>query len=222
MTQLFENSKEVFDAGFFNKKVGHEYIGKEYIHEGQFSIKYAGKRETPNHHYTIEAVRKKDEGRLGDVVLKVYKDAKALDAIWGRRNRAHYKNMGFESPAEVAVAIEFSRRKILFFSNPTCLIEDRSGVPVTRRPDFLVVYKGQTRILEVDGGQYHQNALEDYRRDRLFERHGLRVTRFTADECLTHPELVVDEFLELFSLGNHADIAFEKMLREQQRTIRLD
>jgi len=86
----------------------------------------------------------------------------------------------------------------LFFANARCRISNRQKITQTKESDFLVFHKKQVRILEVDGREYHQAAAEDHQRDRLFERHGLRCTRFTANECLNDPKNVIDEFLELF------------------------
>jgi very-short-patch-repair endonuclease len=61
-----------------------------------------------------------------------------------------------------------------------------------------VFYQGRTRILEVDGREYHQDRDKDYKRDRMFDREGLVTTRFSASECLNNPDEVVAEFLELF------------------------
>jgi Protein of unknown function (DUF559) len=216
LSGLFPNSTVKFDAKFFNSKIDKSPVNRVFIYEQRFSLRYAGKQGTENHHYTIEARNAADRERLDKIIKKIYKDATALNNIWDKRNENHYKNFGFESQAEVAIAIEFSRRQILFFSNPTCLIHDRSGNKSQKRPDFLVIYKGKARILEVDGGEFHENAFEDYKRDRTFERHGLRTTRFTGDECLTNPELVVDEFLELFNQGINLESELERIIQKYQ------
>jgi very-short-patch-repair endonuclease len=90
------------------------------------------------------------------------------------------------------------KRGVLFFANAKCRIRNRLGKVETKEADFLVFYQGETRILEVDGKEYHQDRDKDYRRDRLFDREGLVTSRFSAKECLDNPDEVVDEFLELF------------------------
>jgi very-short-patch-repair endonuclease len=54
------------------------------------------------------------------------------------------------------------------------------------------------RILEIDGKEFHQQSNLDYARDRLFEKNGIRTTRYTASECMADPDAIVEEFLELF------------------------
>lgn len=102
------------------------------------------------------------------------------------------------------------------------------GIIETKETDFLIFYKGTARILEVDGEEYHQNRrLEDYRRDRMFDRQGIRTTRFSASECLKNADEVVDEFLELFSgqlLNNHSqvfsrqDVTIEKQVSKNSNS----
>ncbi|ACK68992.1 hypothetical protein PCC7424_0529 [Gloeothece citriformis PCC 7424] len=213
LSNLYPNASEKFDANWLNKHISKASPYPPFIYDNKYSLKYAGKQGTDNHHYTIEAHNEIDEKKLQQVIKKVYKDANALNYIWNQRNENKYKGFGFQSQAEVAIAIELGRRKILFFSNPTCLIFDKYGRQSQKRPDFLVIYKGQARILEVDGKDVHENAFEDYKRDRLFERHGLRTTRFTGDECITHPEAVIDEFLDLFRDGVTLDYEFEQILK---------
>lgn len=217
LSQLFPNAKERFDAKWLNDNIDKQKTQKPFIYQKKYWLRYAGKQGTENHHYTIEAKEEKEKEKLQKVVEKVYKDAKALDYLWAKKTEERYKNFGFESQAEVAIAIELSKRKVLFFSNATCLIPDRYGEKHQKRPDFLVVYKGQTRILEVDGKDFHENAFEDYKRDRLFEKYGLRTTRFTADECLTNPEVVIDEFLDLFNNGNSLEYEIEQVFKHYSK-----
>lgn len=105
----------------------------------------------------------------------------------------------YRSQSEYKVAQALEHRGILFFANSRCRIRSRLGKTETKEPDFVVFYKGSARILEVDGADYHQQPSLDYKRDRTFERYGIKVTRFTASECFSNPDEVVKEFLELFS-----------------------
>lgn len=109
-----------------------------------------------------------------------------------------YHGLYFRSEAEIAIAQALEAQGILFFANARCRLTNRLGVLETRETDFLVQYQGQIRILEVDGREFHTQAAVDHKRDRMFERYGLRTYRFTAKECLNAPEAVVEEFLELF------------------------
>ena len=109
-----------------------------------------------------------------------------------------WNGLNLRSIAEQRIAEELEKRHILFFANARCRITNRQNIIETKEPDFIVFYKKTTRILEVDGREYHQSAATDHQRDRLFERYGIRCTRFTANECLNDAKNVIDEFLELF------------------------
>lgn len=102
------------------------------------------------------------------------------------------------SPAEVAIAEALQKKGVLFFVNAGCRLHNNSRQYETKEVDFLVFYQGKVRILEVDGITYHQNPLADYKRDRLFDREGIRTSRFSAQECFENSNAVVKEFLELF------------------------
>jgi hypothetical protein len=56
----------------------------------------------------------------------------------------------------------------------------------------------------------------------MFEKYGLRTTRFTADECLTNPSAVVEEFLELFNNGLSPDSKIEEILKKYQNLQTVD
>lgn len=109
-----------------------------------------------------------------------------------------WNGLYFRSTAEVEIAKTLEHKGVFFFANARCRIVNRLGLPETKETDFLVFHKGSSRILEVDGEEYHQRRGEDYRRDRLFDKQGIFTTRFTASECLKNPDEVIDEFLSLF------------------------
>lgn len=113
-----------------------------------------------------------------------------------------WNGMLLRSPAEVAVAEALQRKGVLFFANAKCRLCTRLGQVETWEADFLVFYQGTARILEVDGRAYHQDFGADYKRDRMFDREGIRSSRFSASECLNNANEVVKEFLELFNSVN--------------------
>jgi very-short-patch-repair endonuclease len=80
------------------------------------------------------------------------------------------------------------KRGVLFFASARCRIRNRLKQTETKEADFLVFYQGKTRILEVDGREYHQDRDTDYKRDRIFDQEGLVTTRFSASECLHNPD----------------------------------
>lgn len=220
LSRLFPNANHRFDAEWFNKHIDKNPPYPRFLYNKTYYLRYEGKQETNNHHYSIEAALSEAINKLEDIIKKVYKDDLALTAIWNKRQENNYKDFGFNSQAEVAISIELSNRRILFFSNPICLIYDRHGTGHRKKPDFLVVYKGQTRILEVDGKDFHENAFDDYKRDRMFQKYGLQTTRFTADECLTNPAAVVEEFLELFDNGSPSEYKLEEILNHYHNNIK--
>jgi hypothetical protein len=109
-----------------------------------------------------------------------------------------WNNIILRSPAEIDIAITLEEKGVLFFTNSRCRVRNRAGFTETKETDFLVFHKGKVRILEVDGKQYHQQPHLDYARDRLFDKYGIRTTRYMASECMNNPSEVVEEFLELF------------------------
>jgi hypothetical protein len=79
---------------------------------------------------------------------------------------------------------------------------------LNKEPDFLVVYKGHTGILEIDGEPWHPptRTVQDHDRDRLFRFHGVElVEHYDATRCLNHPDEVVKTFLA-FLVGRNKDI----------------
>ncbi|MGF1486578.1 MAG: DUF559 domain-containing protein, partial [Prochloraceae cyanobacterium] len=103
----------------------------------------------------------------------------------------------YRSKSEAAIATAFEERGVTFFVNARSRIVDRDGSYVTKEADFLVVHSEGVAILEVDGAQHNESRAEDYKRDRLFHRQGIKTIRFVANECYNNPGVVVDEFLEL-------------------------
>jgi hypothetical protein len=54
----------------------------------------------------------------------------------------------------------------------------------------------------------------------MFQKYGLQTTRFTADECLTNPAAVVDEFLELFDNASPLEYKLEDILNHYHNNIK--
>lgn len=107
----------------------------------------------------------------------------------------HWNGLFFRSPIERAVAQALERAGLTFFQNPrgrTKLQPGRTTVEV----DFLVLHRGRTLIVELDGKQHDRQRLRDYQRDRAFLRQGFPCIRFAASECRT--DAVVAEILATF------------------------
>jgi len=151
------------------------------------------------HRWKISTENTNEKARLDQAVKKQQPGLViASEPIPKAEGNFNWNGLNLRSIAEQKIAEELEKRHILFFVNARCRISDRRNIVETKEADFIIFYKKQARILEVDGREYHQSAATDHQRDRLFERHGIRCTRFTANECLNDPQNVVDEFLELF------------------------
>ena len=110
-----------------------------------------------------------------------------------------WNGLRFRSITEIKIATALDDAGVLFF--PLC--KARLNGPrgrVNREPDFLVCKDGRWGILEVDGEPYHppSRTVHDHERDRLFQRHGVRVvSHYDSTDCYTTPGKVVAEFLGL-------------------------
>lgn len=111
----------------------------------------------------------------------------------------NWNGLRFRSKAEVEIAAVLEQKFSLAFW-PNC--RGRLNTPEGRRnlePDFLICYNGRLGILEVDG-PFHtpERRVEEQERERLFRNYGIRVIeRFDYKRCLTQPEQVVEEFLQI-------------------------
>ncbi len=115
--------------------------------------------------------------------------------------------MYFRSKPEIAIAKALNTKRVLFFANVRGRRELADmAMPIAESEatgrlelDFLIIRHGHCFSLEVDG-QHHQNGgqtTRDYARDRLLLREGVPTVRFTAQQCLSYPNAVVTEFLEI-------------------------
>jgi very-short-patch-repair endonuclease len=219
--RLFPNTRVQFNADWLNEKLPEKRRNYSFVY-GEYTVIYSCLKPvcSPNgkkyHHYQIKGNTEKSQKKLKQVIEDAYRNNKSLTVQWEENNKdKNFKWFEFQSGAELAIAEELTKRKMLFFCNAKCLISNRYNEQEKMTPDFMVIYQGKARILEVDGKEYHKNHFQDYRRDRLFERHGLRVTRYTYDECIADPERVIDEFLELFEDGINY---FHQLIRMSRST----
>ncbi len=110
-----------------------------------------------------------------------------------------WQGLRFRSVTETRIAAALDRAGVLFL--PLC--KARLNGPqgrVNREPDFLVRKDGKWGIFEVDGEPYHppQRTVHDHERDRLFQRHGIRLAQhYDSTDCYVTPDKVVAEFLAL-------------------------
>lgn len=108
---------------------------------------------------------------------------------------------------QIAEALDLAG--VLFFSN----VRGRVGLQETQisdtqltgrvEVDFLIFHQGKCVSLKVDG-QHHLGegqSIRDYARDWVLLRSGVPTVRFTAKDCLNHPQQVVSETLAILRLN---------------------
>lgn len=123
------------------------------------------------------------------------------EKVFSRNNKQPliYNEMKFGSNAEVRIAQELERKRVLFFPLPLA-VKSETGIlhQDHREPDFLVCFNGIWGILEVS---LHSNRYEkDAEKNAWFKKSGiLCVESYTAERCYNHPTVVVDEFLSILS-----------------------
>lgn len=195
LSRLFPTQS--FNANWLHRKVRNNEGG---IYTANFgSLKYVGQPGGVNTEHEWEIiVNIKWANKLIEYFNYLIKESLSIVQVTNDGTFT-WNNLIFLSEAEVKIAQALERKGVLYFANATCRVKNRNGDIVTKKPDFLVYYKGKSRIFEVDGSQFHTNRKDDYERDRIFDKQGLITTRFTASECFTKPDEVVEEFLELFN-----------------------
>ena len=199
-SQMLTMLSRIFPRQTWTANWLHSNASPSYSFGNGVTLTYAGQPFGSGTQHVWEI--KISDSRWAEVVSKAHDDISSRTIVptglQPRRDGTYeWNSLIFRSLAEIEIAKALDRKGILFFPNARCRIYDRLGAAEIKETDFLVFYQGKARILEVDGKDYHQPE-KDYRRDRLFEREGLRTTRFTASECLHSPDAVIEEFLELF------------------------
>lgn len=167
-------------------------------------LSYAGQ---PDGHGSQHHWRLFYDDRLKDQ-LDVLITGTALVTSSNQNNGKYTKEWGglyLRSEAELRIAKALDQSGVLFFANIRGRVSLQhtalSNNQLTGRieADFLVMYKGKSMILEVDG-QHHleeEQTLRDYARDRVLLRSGVPTVRFTGRDCLDNPKDVVSEFLSI-------------------------
>lgn len=108
-----------------------------------------------------------------------------------------WKYLRFRSASEIKIAEELDNRGVLFFPNCARRVTTNAR-RAKKEPDFLIFYKGQWGILEVDGGNVHTSATKDHARDLAFKHHGIKVIhRFDANDCFNNTRKVISDFLSI-------------------------
>jgi uncharacterized protein YjbI with pentapeptide repeats len=121
-----------------------------------------------------------------------------------------WENLNFRSLAEVEIAQALDRANLLFFTHCAARL-DCSGVRLHDiNPGFLVCYRVSNLpptivrwgILVVDRPRDDKLAMtiEEQEKEINFERGGVRMYRFSQSKCLSQPDDVVREFIQLLIL----------------------
>lgn len=104
----------------------------------------------------------------------------------------------FATESELAVAQALERRRMTFFPDAACRLNDDGGQRRTREVDFLVIQDGVAGVLVLDGQPHTGRAAQDHARDRGLKRAGLWVIeRVPSVEALRNADAVVRRFSEM-------------------------
>lgn len=113
-----------------------------------------------------------------------------------------WKGMRFRSQAEIAIAHALDCQNAMYLPNCIARCRDSQGARTNKEPDFLIIHKGRTGILEIDGPHHtSERRVSEQERERLFRLHGVRIVeRYEAQWCIQKPHDVVREFLRLLTM----------------------
>ncbi|GAB4232505.1 MAG: hypothetical protein Kow00121_60650 [Elainellaceae cyanobacterium] len=171
-----------------------------------FHIAYAGQPggAKTQHRWRIFS----DDSLKDQITMLIAGTSLAIPQPTTEPNGKYTKEWGglyLRSEAEIRIAEALDFAGVLFFANARGRVglQDTqvSDTQLTGRVevDFLIFHQGKCLSLEVDG-QHHlaqDQSIRDYARDRVLLRSGVPTVRFTAKDCLDHPQQVVSETLAI-------------------------
>ncbi len=178
------------------------------IIEKRLHLSYVGQ---PQGHGTSHYWRLCYDGVMKDRVEELLKGA-ALALNSPQSNDAGRANTTIEwgglylrSEAERRIAESLDKQGILFFANARGRVSlDGAMISIGAlngrvEVDFLVLHKGKSLILEVDGQHHNEQSqtVRDYARDRVLLKSGVPTIRFVGRDCLDRPDAVVSECLSI-------------------------
>lgn len=103
-----------------------------------------------------------------------------------------HNGMRYRSKTETFISNALDSEGCLFYPNARCRVQKEN-----KESDFLICYKGNWGILEVDGEIWHTSAAKDHARDDMFNAHGFWfIRRYPSKRCYDKPNEVVREFLQ--------------------------
>lgn len=145
---------------------------------------------------------KDEQNELRDEVGKLSKQVKEMiiDEVFNTLGVLLQEIERCESPIEqmMALALRETMKPFEFVSDNYFIINSQEEIELEGkliRVDFLIaaLIDGRTYhiVIECDGHDYHERtkeqAIKDRSRDRLFQRHGYTVMRFTGSEIYKNP-----------------------------------
>lgn len=179
------------------------------VKKNVFHLAYVGqpKGAGTQHHwhiFCIEAYRSQVEQIIRGTALTVPTPQRE-QSYGGGNYTKEWGGLYLRSEAEVRIAKALEQTGLLYFANARGRVGLQDTVvsngQLTGRveADFMVFYQGVCLILEVDGQHHNEQdqAVRDYARDRVLLKAGVPTVRFTAKDCLEHPQKVVAEFLSI-------------------------
>lgn len=110
-----------------------------------------------------------------------------------RKGRRTFDRMTFRNDEEFAVYLALTRIQSDLPTDQTIAIVPNARMRVlghTFEPDLLVVYRGRTGIIEVDGAAHHRRWAADRSRDYLLENAGVDYIAHIPAEDASDPDEV--------------------------------
>ena len=99
-------------------------------------------------------------------------------------------NLKFRSKAEVIIYFVLKGTGIFFLPNSSAI-----SFETRKEPDFLVIYKGRTFILDILNNETHSSE-KDAETARFYQNHGVSIRSYSNYICETNPYWVVQDFLQ--------------------------
>ena len=104
----------------------------------------------------------------------------------------------YPADAQVKIAEILDRTSTLFISNSQLRLATPAGRQ-NQEADFLIFHQNKLGILKIDSELSHPNTTEDEKCGLLIDSGITLVKHYDPTRCSEHPDLVVQEFLEILS-----------------------
>lgn len=109
-----------------------------------------------------------------------------------------WQSLTFGTRSELLFAQALDRAGVFFCPLAACRVSVARGVRKTRELDFLIVHRGTTAVVELDGAPHNGRAADDHRRDRAIKRAGIwLIERIPSAEVVANPDEAVRGVLRM-------------------------